>query len=120
MDLFAKESISPNTSGAWTSAKLYKLEHYLSLLEKKDRVIFYARPVQNMPEYFLDWIQKQCLSSKELVQLLRRCQEERSDAMMSQLPRHAASAQIQNTAVVQDVNLQLYDAFLCEKVGAAL
>lgn len=98
---------------------IYKLEHYLLLLEKQGRSIFYAKPVQDvLPGYFLNWLQKQRLSPKELVELLRRCQEEGCDAIMTQSPCHAASAQIQDTVVVQEVDLHLYDAFLCGKVGA--
>ena len=91
---------------------IYKLEHYLPLLEKKGRAIFYARPVQDtLPRNFLDWLQKQRLSPKELVELLRRCQEEDCDAIMTQSSCHAPSAQIQDTVVVQEVDLHLYDAF---------
>ena len=97
---------------------IYKLEHYLPLLEKKGRAIFYARPVQDtLPRNFLDWLQKQRLSPKELVELLRRCQEEDCDAIMTQSSCHAPSAQIQDTVVVQEVDLHLYDAFLQGKVG---
>ena len=100
---------------------IYKLEHYLPLLEKKGRAIFYARPVQDtLPRNFLDWLQKQRLSPKELVELLRRCQEEDCDAIMTQSSCHAPSAQIQDTVVVQEVDLHLYDAFLQGKVGAAV
>ena len=100
---------------------IYKLEHYLLLLEKQGRSIFYAKPVQDaLPGYFLNWLQKQRLSPKELVELLRRCQEEGCDAIMTQSPCHAASAQIQDTVVVQEVDLHLYDTFLCGKVGAAV
>ena len=100
---------------------IYKLEHYLPLLEKKGRAIFYAKPVQDaLPGYFLNWLQKQRLSPKELVELLRRCQEEGCDAMMSQSPCHASSAQIHDTVVVQEVDLHLYDAFLYGKVSTAV
>lgn len=73
-----------------------------------------------LPRNFLDWLQKQRLSPKELVELLRRCQEEDCDAIMTQSPCHAPSAQIQDTVVVQEVDLHLYDAFLRGKVGAAV
>lgn len=100
---------------------IYKLEHYLPLLEKKGRSIFYARPVQDtLPRNFLDWLQKQRLSPKELVELLRRCQEEDCDAIMTQSSCHAPSAQIQDTVMVQEVDMHLYDAFLRGKVGAAV
>ena len=100
---------------------IYKLEHFLPLLERKGRAIFYAKPVQeSLPEYFLNWLQKQDLSPKELVEILGRCREEDCDAIMTQAPCHAAPVQIEDTVVVQAVDLHAYDAFLCEKAGAAV
>ena len=40
--------------------------------------------------------------------------------MMTQSPCHAPSAQIEDTVVVQEVDLHLYDAFLWGKAGAAV
>ena len=100
---------------------IYKLEHYLPLLEKKGRAIFYARPVQEtLPAYFLNWLQKQNLSPKELVEILSRCREEDCDVIMAQAPCHAAPVRIEDTIVVQAVDLHAYDAFLCGKAGAAV
>ena len=100
---------------------IYKLEHYLPLLEKKGRAIFYARPVQEtLPAYFLNWLQNQNLSPKELVEILSRCREEDCDVIMAQAPCHAASVQIEDTVVVQAVDLHAYDAFLFGKVGAVV
>lgn len=100
---------------------IYKLEHYLPLLEKKGRAIFYARPVQEtLPDYFLNWLQQQNLSPKELVEILDRCREERCDVIMTQSSCHAAPVQIQDTVVVQTVDLHAYDAFLYEKAGAVV
>ena len=100
---------------------IYKLEHYLPLLEKKGRAIFYARPVQEtLPDYFLDWLQKQNLSPKELVEILSRCQEKDCNAIMTEASCHAAPVQIEDTVVVQAVDLHAYDAFLCGKAGAAV
>ena len=100
---------------------IYKLEHYLPLLEKKGRAIFYARPVQEtLPDYFLDWLQKQNLSPKELVEILSRCREEDCESIMTEASCHAAPVQIEDTVVVQAVDLHAYDAFLCGKAGAAV
>ena len=100
---------------------IYKLEHYLPLLEKKGRAIFYARPVQEtLPGYFLNWLQKQNLSPKELVEILSRCREEDCDVIMAEASCHAAPVQIEDTVVVQAVDLHAYDAFLCGKAGAAV
>ena len=100
---------------------MYALEHYLPLLEKKGRAIFYARPVQDsLPGYFLKWLQAQDLTPKELVQILRRCQEETFESIMSESPVHTVPAQIEDTVPVQAVDLQVYDTFLQGKVGAAV
>ena len=100
---------------------VYKLEHYLPLLEKKGRAIFYARPVQDtLPGYFLDWLQKQNLSPKELVEILYRCREEDWNVIMTQSPCHTAPVKIQDTVVVQAVDLHTYDAFLYGKDGAGV
>lgn len=100
---------------------IYALEHYLPLLEKKGRAIFYAKPVQEtLPEYFIPWLQKQDLSSKELVELLCRCQNEDCETIMIEVPCHAAPFQIEDTVLVQTVDLHVYDAFLCGKAGTAV
>lgn len=100
---------------------IYKLEHYLHLLEKKGRAIFYARPVQEaLPAYFLNWLQKQSLSPKELVEILSRCQEEDCESIMTEASCHGAPVQIEDTVVVQAVDLHAYDAFLCGKAGAVV
>ncbi len=100
---------------------IYKLEHYLHLLEKKGRAIFYARPVQEaLPAYFLNWLQKQSLSPKELVEILSRCREEDCESIMTEASCHAAPVQIEDTVVVQTVDLHAYDAFLCGKAGAVV
>ena len=100
---------------------IYKLEHYLPPLEKKGRAIFYARPVQEtLPGYFLNWLQKQNLSPKELVEILSRCREEDCDVIMTEASCHAAPVQIEDTVVVQAVDLHAYDAFLFGKAGAVV
>jgi transposase len=100
---------------------VYTLEHYLPLLEAKGRAIFYAKPVQDtLPAYFLNWLQAQNLTPKELVQILRRCQEESCDAIMAEAPQHTAPAAIEDTVLVQAVDLQAYDAFLRGKAGVSV
>lgn len=100
---------------------IYDLAHYLPLLEKKGRAIFYARPVQEtIPESFLHWLRGQDLTSKELVDILRRCQEENYMEVMQKAPNHVDPIEIQDTVIVKAVNLHLYDAFIYGKAGAAL
>ena len=100
---------------------IYVLEHYLPLLEKKGRAIFYARPVQDtLPAYFIQWLQKQDLSPKELVEILRRCQNEDCETIMAEASCHIAPARIEDTVLVQAVDLHVYDAFLRGKAGATV
>lgn len=100
---------------------IYSLEHYLPLLEKKGRAIFYARPVQDtLPEYFIQWLQSQKLSPKELFEILRRCLDEDCEAIMAEAACHIAPIQIEDTVVVQAVDLHVYDTFLRGKAGAAV
>ena len=100
---------------------VYELKHYLPVLEKKGRAIFYAKPVQqNLPEYFLQWLEKQQLSPKELIQVLQRCCEESIETVMSEAPFHKAPSSIKDTVIVQAVDLHMYDAFLTGKAGAQL
>lgn len=70
--------------------------------------------------YFLKWLQAQDITPKELVQILRRCQEETCESIMSESPVHTAPAQIEDTVPVQAVDLHVYDTFLQGKVGAAV
>jgi len=50
------------------------LRHYLPILERKGRAIRYARPVLNaVPAEFLNWMEKQHLNSKKMVELLEQC-----------------------------------------------
>ena len=100
---------------------VYVLEHYLPLLEKKGRAIFYAKPVQDtLPEYFLHWLQKQNLSPKELVEILHRCQNEDYETIMAESAFHTAPVHIEDTVIVQAVDLHVYDTFLRGKAGAAV
>ncbi|NLB94057.1 MAG: IS21 family transposase [Bacteroidales bacterium] len=55
---------------------IYKLEHYLPILEYRKRAVFNAAPVrQNLPEEFLEWLKVTASNHKELMQLLRDCVE---------------------------------------------
>jgi hypothetical protein len=97
------------------------LEHYLPLLEKKGRAVFYARHVQEtLPAYFIHWLRKQNLSPKELVEILQRCLNEECETIMAEAACHISPSQIEDPVVVQAVDLHVYDAFLNGKRGAAV
>ena len=118
---FGGQCISRHRRCLERKQSIYNLEHYLPLLEKKGRAIFYARPVQEtLHAYFLDWLQRQELSPKELVALLSRCGEESCENIMMEAPCHIAHDQIEDTVAVQAVDLHNYDAFLTGKAGAAV
>ena len=92
---------------------IYRLEHYLPLLEQKGRALFQAKPVQdNVPEYFLNWLQKQDLKPKELVKLLELSLEIGFDAVMQGQCQNvlALSDEIQDRVFVAAVDLRAYDA----------
>ena len=96
---------------------IYRLEHYLPLLERKGRAVFQARPVRdNVPSYFLEWLEKQNLKPKVLVGLLQKSLEFGYDAvMLGQYPEGPAARPVhsfQDEIKVAPVDLTAYDA-LC-------
>ena len=101
---------------------IYRLEHYLPLLEQKGRAIFQARPVKdNVPECFLQWLQKQKLKPKELVKLLRLSLEIGFDAVMQGQCHNvlAQSGEIQDKVLVAAVDLSAYDALCSQRMGVS-
>lgn len=100
---------------------IYNLDHYLPLLEKKGRAIFFAKPVQDtLPRYFLEWLEGQKLSPKELIQILYRCREESIETIMLEAPCYTSPSSIQDTVSVQSVDLHMYDNFIYKKAGALI
>ncbi len=100
--------------------EIYVLEHYLSILERKGRSIFYAKPVQdNIPSRFLAWLSEQDYTAKELTEVLQRCLLEGCDAVMAKLAigKHVKPARIKDTVLVKPVDLHIYDSFLNKKAG---
>ena len=78
----------PNTVEIWINGELaathnrclgrkqesLDLQHYLPILQQKGRAIRYAKPVLNtVPIEFIDWMENQQLTSKEMVELLELC-----------------------------------------------
>ena len=94
---------------------VYRMEHYLPLLERKGRAIFQARPVRdNVPEYFLEWLRRQDLKPKELVAKLKLSLELGFDAVMQGLSAEVQvpALEIEDVVQVAAVDLAAYDA-LC-------
>lgn len=60
---------------------IYRIEHYLKLLERKSRAIPFAKPVtETIPESFLHWLQIQALSPRQMVELLIYCRDHGAEA----------------------------------------
>ena len=93
---------------------IYRLEHYLPLLERKGRAIFQARPVRdNVPSAFLEWLEKQNLKPKDLVRLLQKSLEVGYDTvMLGDCPTARQVLSFQDEIKVAPVDLTAYDA-LC-------
>lgn len=84
------------------------IQHYLPILAQKGRAIRFARPVQKLvPAAFIDWMEAQHLSAKEMVEMLYACQEIGYQAVM----RRERTAPVQNhdSVPVPCVDLSPYD-----------
>lgn len=97
--------------------EVLKLSHYLSLLEKKPRSILQARPVrQALSPELMHLLQTTEFSTKELMAILGLCAEEGEASFWRQeelfLKRHLHKATIEDTVVVEAVDLSDYDRFL--------
>lgn len=80
---------------------VYKLEHYMPLLERRGRAILNAAPVlQNVPEDVLEQLRANAGAPKEQIRILRKCCE-------SQEPKAPA---VTDVVPVQPVDLRRYDA----------
>ena len=95
------------------------LQHYLPILAQKGRAIRYARPVQNaVPAEFLNWLEGQDLTSKEMVELLGQCSEVGYAAVMCGRIPNSREPVVEDPVRVPAVDLGAYDA-LCGKGAAA-
>ena len=97
--------------------EVLELSHYLPLLEKKPRSILQARPVrQALSPELMHLLQTTEFSAKELMDILRLCVEEGEASFWQKkelfLKRHLHKAAIEDTVVVEAVNLSDYDRFL--------
>lgn len=99
---------------------IFCLEHYLPLLERKGRAIFQARPVRdNVPDYFLEWLRRQDLKPKQLVELLRMSTELGFDTVMQSSAAMLHTLPVMTSSILQDeiqvaaVDLSVYDALYC-------
>lgn len=95
------------------------LQHYLPILAQKGRAIRFARPVQNVvPAAFIDWLECQNLTSKEIVDILSQCLEVGYMTVMAGTAPKPDQQAVADAVFVPPVNLEVYDS-LCGK-GAAV
>ena len=82
---------------------------------QKGRAIRYARPVQNaVPAEFIDWLECQELTSREIVEMLSQCLEVGYIAVMAGVAPKPDQPAVTDTVIVPPVNLEAYDS-LCGK-----
>ena len=85
------------------------LRHYLPILERKGRAIRYARPVLNaVPAEFLNWMEKQHLNSKQMVELLEQCLTDGYLAVMQRDLPNPDTSIAKNDVPVLSVDLSQY------------
>ena len=95
------------------------MQHYLPILQQKGRAIRYAKPVLNtVPIEFIDWMENQQLTSKEMVELLELCLAKGYKAVMQHRRPVPDTISISDEVGVQHVDLGQYDR-LCQKEVAA-
>ena len=87
------------------------LQHYFPILAQKGRAIRYARPVQNaVPAQFIDWLECQELTAKEIVEMLTRCLEVGYIAVMAGTVSAKEQPAIQDAVTVPPVDLEAYNS----------
>lgn len=89
---------------------IYELEHYLPILERKGRAIFFAKPVkENVSEEFLSWLKRQELEPKALCRCLQQYFDYGAEAVMSGDISSAETPLITDTVGVKSTDLSAYD-----------
>lgn len=87
------------------------LRHYLPILARKGRAVRYARPVQdNVPKEFIEWLDNQGFTSKEIVEKLSQCLEFGCAAVMAGTVPASSQPEIQDTVIIEPVSLEAYDS----------
>ena len=98
---------------------IYKLKHFLPILEYRQRAVFNAAPVrQNLPPEFLDWLKSHAADHKELMQLLWDCAEYGWKNVWQSNVTITEKPVIADYVPVPPVNLEKYDLLAGRRVGA--
>lgn len=100
-------------------SSIYKLEHYLPILEQRGRAVFNAAPVrQNLPPEFLKWLKKHSADHKELMKLLWDCVNYDWKNVWKNETVRTTEPVIADIVVVPSVDLGKYDLLARQKAGA--
>lgn len=91
-----------------------QLEHYLALLKRKPRSILHAKPVhQSLSSKLMNLLRTTTFTDKELINILTLCVEKGESAFWQRkgefLSSHTIKPKIEDTVLVQPVNLVDYD-----------
>ena len=96
------------------------IQHYLPILAQKGRALRYARPVQNaVPTAFIDWLECQELTSKEIVEMLNQCLEYGYVAVMAGSVPASEQTTVTDLVSMPVVNLEAYDALYRKGVAVS-
>ena len=95
-----------------------ELEHYLPILVQKRRALRNARPMQKyFPAEFIDWLESQNFTSRELYSTLTLCLDNDYAAVMSgSISCRPQKEEIEDIVVVQGVDLTEYDVLCTAEV----
>ena len=102
--------------------EMLDIRHYLPLLSKKGRAIRNAAPVRQLvPVSFLDWMEAQKLSAREMTDMLEECVNvgwqtvmQRGKAAVHDSAPQEKTASVETEIGVQVADLSVYDS-LCGK-----
>lgn len=90
--------------------EILELCHYLPILEQKGRAIRYAKPVLNtVPSEFIDWMEAQHMTAKEMVRCLEQCLAVGYQAVMQHKIVNEPEPACKSEIGIIDVDLKLYD-----------
>lgn len=97
---------------------VYKLEHYLPILEHRGRAVFNAAPVrQNLPPEFLSWLKSNCADHKELMRVLWACVDYGWEKVWKNSIVKTKEPVITDIVAVSPVDLSKYDRLSERKAG---
>ena len=119
VDIYSKGNlIASHQRSFGRRESVYRLEHYLPLLQRKGRAIFNAAPVRsNLPAGFLDWLKGHTTDHKELVRLLRDCVEYGWESVLRGETLAVCVPAISDIVTVLPVDLGQYDRLVGQKAG---